>query len=174
MTDTKDRIVRAAVRSFQKHGYHGTGMAALMEAADVRKSSLYHHFPGGKEAIAIAALDWLTHQILGQLDEMGKKGAGGSAMVQAMIDRGQRMAGTDQALRGSLFAVLAWDCIPEAPEIAKRLELAMTEIQDRLTEGFQREGSARADDRAIASLALVEGSMLLSRIGVWRTNPTVE
>jgi len=149
-------------------GYHGTGMAALMQAANVSKSSLYHHFPDGKEGIAMAALDRLSEQINDQLDQMSEDGVAGSVMMQSMIDRGVSMAGTSKALRGSLVAVLAWDCIPDCPKIAASVRQMIGQMLAQLQAGFEREGVANPASEARRALALVEGSMLLARIGLDR------
>lgn len=51
-----DPILDAAVTLFRRQGYGGTGVADIVELAGAPKGSLYHHFPGGKAAIAAAAV----------------------------------------------------------------------------------------------------------------------
>jgi TetR/AcrR family transcriptional repressor of lmrAB and yxaGH operons len=51
----RERILRAALSHFQRHGYHGAGLAEILEEARAPKGSLYHHFPGGKAQLARAA-----------------------------------------------------------------------------------------------------------------------
>ncbi len=46
----------AASGLLARHGYHGFGLKALSEAAELPYGSIYHHFPGGKEEIAVAAI----------------------------------------------------------------------------------------------------------------------
>ena len=41
-------------RVFVSHGYHGASLALLAETAGLSKASLYHHFPGGKEQMAVS------------------------------------------------------------------------------------------------------------------------
>jgi AcrR family transcriptional regulator len=54
--DTRTRIVEAGTELFRHHGYAGTGMKAIVEASDAPYGSIYHHFPGGKEELGVAAL----------------------------------------------------------------------------------------------------------------------
>ena len=61
---TKDRLIHAAARLFQRHGYHGVGLNDLLAEAKAPKGSLYHHFPEGKQDLAKAASVWASDLIL--------------------------------------------------------------------------------------------------------------
>lgn len=54
--DTRKRIVTATNELFRAKGYHGTSLAEVTAAAGAPTGSLYHFFPGGKSALATAAL----------------------------------------------------------------------------------------------------------------------
>lgn len=53
---TRDRIVIAAARLLQRQGYVGTGIKQIAKEAEATLGSVYHFFPGGKEAVAVAAI----------------------------------------------------------------------------------------------------------------------
>lgn len=53
----KAEIVDRLFVVFQDHGYEGASLADLSRATGLGKSSLYHHFPGGKEQMAEAVLE---------------------------------------------------------------------------------------------------------------------
>ncbi len=55
-TDRRHRILHEALRLFAEHGYEGTGMRAVAEAAGCRQSTLYHYFPN-KDAIMEALIE---------------------------------------------------------------------------------------------------------------------
>ncbi|KAB8161598.1 TetR family transcriptional regulator [Streptomyces sp. 3MP-14] len=55
-TSTRDRIVVAAARLLQRQGYVGTGIKQIAREARATLGSVYHFFPGGKEAVAVAAI----------------------------------------------------------------------------------------------------------------------
>ncbi|CAL9289449.1 TetR/AcrR family transcriptional regulator [Streptomyces sp. NPDC050585] len=55
-TSTRDRIVVAAARLLQRQGYVGTGIKQIAQEAQATLGSVYHFFPGGKEAVAVAAI----------------------------------------------------------------------------------------------------------------------
>ncbi|OEJ23310.1 TetR family transcriptional regulator [Streptomyces agglomeratus] len=53
---TRERIVAVAARLIQRQGYVGTGIKQIATEADATLGSVYHFFPGGKEAVAVAAI----------------------------------------------------------------------------------------------------------------------
>ncbi|HWB13751.1 MAG TPA: TetR/AcrR family transcriptional regulator [Pirellulales bacterium] len=53
--ETRDRLVESARRLFHEHGYTGTGIAQILDAADARSGSLYYFFPT-KEDLLLAVL----------------------------------------------------------------------------------------------------------------------
>jgi TetR/AcrR family transcriptional repressor of lmrAB and yxaGH operons len=53
---TRDRIVVATARLVQRQGYVGTGIKQIAQEAQATLGSVYHFFPGGKEAVAVAAI----------------------------------------------------------------------------------------------------------------------
>ncbi|MBT2212008.1 TetR/AcrR family transcriptional regulator [Actinomadura sp. NEAU-AAG7] len=48
---TRRSIADTALRLFLERGYDGVGVREIAEAADVSVSTLFKHFPGGKEAL---------------------------------------------------------------------------------------------------------------------------
>ena len=56
LSDTRDRILAAALRLFATKGYGSTSVADILQTADVNAGSLYHFFPG-KQDVFLAVLD---------------------------------------------------------------------------------------------------------------------
>lgn len=54
---TRERIVRSASRLMQRQGYDGTGIKQIAQDAAATLGSVYHFFPGGKQELAVAAID---------------------------------------------------------------------------------------------------------------------
>ena len=51
----REALVRTAMRLFRRQGFSGTGLQEILAESGAPKGSLYHYFPGGKEAIGAAA-----------------------------------------------------------------------------------------------------------------------
>lgn len=61
------QLVRLACTLFRERGYHGVGMRAIAEAANMQAASLYHHFRGKEdlllEAIFVVDRDLIEEQL---------------------------------------------------------------------------------------------------------------
>ena len=53
---TRARLTAATAALLQKQGYHATGLAEIVATAGAPRGSVYFYFPGGKEALACAAI----------------------------------------------------------------------------------------------------------------------
>ena len=61
---TRDRILRAAIREFSEHGLAGARTSAIASAARVNKALLYYYFRD-KEALYTAALEEVAGKVAG-------------------------------------------------------------------------------------------------------------
>lgn len=57
MASTRERIIVATNELFRRRGFNGTSLSQISDAADATIGSIYHFFPGGKEALAVAVVD---------------------------------------------------------------------------------------------------------------------
>ena len=56
-------LIEALFDIFRNHGYEGTTISLLSEVTGLQKSSLYHHFPKGKEDMLKAVVEFVSAQI---------------------------------------------------------------------------------------------------------------
>jgi AcrR family transcriptional regulator len=61
---------------FAEHGYGQTSLDAIASAARVTKGALYHHFPGGKKALFLAAFDEIEQDVHRRMAETVKAQSG--------------------------------------------------------------------------------------------------
>jgi len=59
----------AASDLFRRKGFHGVGMAEILDLAQAPKGSLYHHFPNGKSDLALAAADYASAGLVGIIND---------------------------------------------------------------------------------------------------------
>jgi AcrR family transcriptional regulator len=60
---TRAALVTSALEMFAQSGYADASLDAIASAARVTKGALYHHFPGGKKALFMAAFDEIERQV---------------------------------------------------------------------------------------------------------------
>lgn len=48
-SETRSKIIKAAINNFSKYGFHGTTIRDINLSMDGAHGLLYHYFPGGKE-----------------------------------------------------------------------------------------------------------------------------
>ncbi|MEV0125052.1 TetR/AcrR family transcriptional regulator [Streptomyces sp. NPDC050703] len=90
---TRDRIVAVSARLIQRQGYVGTGIKQIAKEAEATLGSVYHFFPGGKEAVAVAALTYSAEEFAVILrDSLGPAGAGDPAAAVARCADGLAVA----------------------------------------------------------------------------------
>ncbi|MGE2729557.1 TetR/AcrR family transcriptional regulator [Mycolicibacterium vaccae] len=53
---TRDRILEATAELYRRQGMPATGLKQISQAAHAPFGSIYHHFPGGKEAITVEVI----------------------------------------------------------------------------------------------------------------------
>jgi AcrR family transcriptional regulator len=71
----KSEVVERLTEAFRRHGYDGASLARLSEVTGLGRSSLYHHFPGGKAEMACAVMEradeWLQKSVVDVLQGPG-------------------------------------------------------------------------------------------------------
>ncbi|MFM7447364.1 MAG: TetR/AcrR family transcriptional regulator [Leptolyngbyaceae cyanobacterium] len=86
--ETRDRILKAALRLFAKRGFEATTTRDLAEAAGVAEGTLFRHFPTKKAIlIEVATQGWvdLLTDLLTALSEMGSYRAIAQVMRKRML-----------------------------------------------------------------------------------------
>ena len=59
--ETRATMIEGAIQLLATRGVHGASLLKVLEHTGAPRGSVYHHFPGGKEELILAALD-LTGQ----------------------------------------------------------------------------------------------------------------
>jgi TetR/AcrR family transcriptional regulator, lmrAB and yxaGH operons repressor len=152
-------------RLLRDQGYTATGRAQLLAESRVSNGSLYHHFPGGMEEVAAAALEasgcFVADALREALDGAPNAGAG----VARFLDIAQETAIDEQCV-GCPVAPTAL----ESPIISPRLRAVAARCFDQWealiaarlgADGWPEDSLSTA---ASAALALVEGALLLTRV----------
>jgi AcrR family transcriptional regulator len=82
---TKDEVLDRLMHTFREKGYDGASLAELSTATGLGKSSLYHHFPGGKVDMAKQVLAHLESTLEKALFEPMRSDATPERKLDAML-----------------------------------------------------------------------------------------
>jgi TetR/AcrR family transcriptional regulator, lmrAB and yxaGH operons repressor len=160
--DTRERILLSAMRLFRKHGYHGVGLAEILAMAQAPKGSLYHHFPGGKEAIGVAVVQRLGEMVVGLMRASRARSA--ATVIADVADQlAQTMARTGHELC-TLFSGFAAER-SQSPQLGLAVREAYASMAQALVERLRADGLSpkAADELAQLVLILLEGGAMLAQ-----------
>lgn len=163
---SRPALVATAARLFRRQGYAATGVNQILETADVKAGSLYHHFPGGKQELAAAVVDSVGADIERRLRELLDSGLPVSDIVDAWIDLMASGLASDRR-DGCPIEPIATESVNASPAVRDASARAFggwcLAVADRLrADGW---AASDADQTALAVIALIEGALILSRLG---------
>jgi TetR/AcrR family transcriptional repressor of nem operon len=166
---TRDRLIDAAYELARRKGFDRTSVAEVMEAADVGKGSLYHHFPD-KDSLGLAVLERDREVFMAMIDDclavpMPLEGLDRFFATALAKHREARFVG------GCLWGNTALEMSDSNPAYARLVTEVFDEwiakLADTIRAG-QGRGSIRADfpatDLARSVVATIEGGIMLSRL----------
>lgn len=146
---------------FRTNGYDGASLATLAEAAGLKSASLYHRFRGGKEDMAVAALDHVEkafdHILAPLLSE--------DDIAEGIREMARRVGKFYDD--GRLACVLDTMTLQGAPDKVKQRagQLAHAWL-DAMAAAAARSGadSRESDRRAREAFVRIEGALVLARV----------
>lgn len=154
-------LIPELLELFRQHGYEGVSIAHVSKATGLGKSSLYHHFPQGKEQMAMEVLAYINAGVkeffiaplqsdmtpAAKLEKMAEN-------ISAFYDEGRKSCIVDGLTLGDASA-------PFHKAIGECLEAWMDAIVDVAIEAGINKTIAR--ERAENVLIAIEGSLVVAR-----------
>jgi TetR/AcrR family transcriptional repressor of lmrAB and yxaGH operons len=163
--DTKERILRVTSELMRRRGFAATGLKDISDAAGVAFSSLYFHFPGGKEQMAAEAVRASARGFLEYLDAELPKATTVEGVVRAYFDPGIRALETSDFQAGCPVGTPANDAATSSETVRSACDAALRDFEDRVARALEHLGQANAQARATATLVVAtnQGALLLAR-----------
>lgn len=148
-------------------GYHGIGLNELLASAGAPKGVLYHHFPGGKSELAIAAIAAVVEQLTIGLDKV-MRGAGGdpASALATWLASAQKRLEKSGFERGCPLATVALETSPDDQALRAALSGAFSAFRERLALALVGAGVAQARAASLAALIVsaYEGALVQARV----------
>lgn len=153
-------------RLMQRQGFHGTGLNRVLADSSAPKGSLYFHFPGGKEQLAVEALRTAGDQLREGIEETLADAASPAEAVRLLARRMavglERSSFTD----GCPVATTALEVSSSSEAIRDASGQALASWQEAIAARMRAFGWSETDSAsfAVTVLAGLEGGLLLSRV----------
>lgn len=163
---TRQRLVQAMSRALQRRGYHGVGLTELLAEAGAPKGVLYHHFPGGKEQLAVAAIEGAAAHITGSMQRLAAEHAQPLPMIASWLAMAEQQLQRSHFERGCPLATVALETTAEDGAIRLALSEAFARIRQGLAGLLAGAGVDAGRARSLATLvvAAYEGALIQARV----------
>lgn len=161
---SKDMITEAASRLFRLRGYYGVGLNDIIEESGIPKGSLYYYFPGGKEELAVEAINHSKKSVVNEIKTVFDRIDNPVKAIQTHIYQLSQIFEEGADLSGLPIGTIAGEKHSTSEPIRVACQSAFKDwqaiyVEKLLGAGFNKKQS---EDLSIIINALIEGGILLS------------
>jgi len=162
---SRQAFVTATGELLRRRGYAATGVSEIVAASGAPRGSLYFHFPGGKQELAVAAMEQTGEQLRAAMAVLMDRPGGPAVSLGLLVDAlavGLEASGYRD---GCPIATVALETAAESEplrETARRVFEAWTGELSRAL-GAAGADPATAERRALFVLSAIEGALMLAR-----------
>lgn len=164
-TTARGDAIAAAADLFRRQGYAATGLEEILDASGAPKGSFYHHFPGGKEALALEALAYSGSRVRALVNHLTETALTPGALVAAIAAKQAADLRDSDYTLGCPVATVALELAGTSEQIATSAAAVFDSWVEPLADRLRSAGCDGAEAIRLARWALagLEGAMLLAR-----------
>lgn len=156
-------MIRTAAGLFRAQGYHATGLNQVLAEGGLPKGSLYFHFPGGKEQLAVESLRLSGEELgTGIAAALASTPEPAAALDRILALLGEHLVATDFR-EGCPVATVALDAAAQSEPIRTACAGVYDSWEGLVAQHLRAAGIDGADGLATVLVAAVEGAILLAR-----------
>ncbi|GGY83065.1 TetR/AcrR family transcriptional regulator [Streptomyces omiyaensis] len=165
-SSTRDRIVVAASRLLQRQGYVGTGIKQIAQESQATLGSIYHFFPGGKEAVAVAAIEHGAEEFAALLRTALEGHDDPAEAVAACSRRLAEELGASGWTDGCPVTAAALETLGTDSQIQRACAAALRGWEELVADKLLRGGLSARDARevAVTVMAALEGAEVTAQV----------
>jgi TetR/AcrR family transcriptional repressor of lmrAB and yxaGH operons len=163
-SDARESAIATSARLLQEQGYAGTGVTQILQESGAPKGSFYFHFPGGKEQLAIEALQRAGEQVATALQQLAQSTASPAELIDKFVTAEATMLSRSSYRQGCPIATVALEMSGESEPIQAACRDIFNTWTAILTKHFAPYVGTSAPDLAEHTIIALEGALLLSRV----------
>ncbi|MDC5696208.1 TetR/AcrR family transcriptional regulator [Intrasporangium calvum] len=162
---TKTRLVDSMLELIQSRGYAGTGLIAVAEHARAPKGSLYFHFPDGKEALGVAAVDRAADQFHELITAAARDEPTAGGVVRRVVEALAALLEASDFQLGCPVSVVTLEMGADSDLLRQSCAAAFESWISPVAELLVEHGRSDDDARGLATtlVSTVEGASIISR-----------
>jgi TetR/AcrR family transcriptional repressor of lmrAB and yxaGH operons len=159
--DIRQKMIERTAVLLAKKGLQGTSFTEVLEASGAPRGSLYHHFPGGKDELVLAAVELAGTRALDVLDRLSGQRA--DKVAEAFIGLWRLVL--EKSDFGAGCAVAAVTVAAESGPLIDRAATVFRTWRQRLAALLAAGGVVpeRAGALAASLISACEGAVILAR-----------
>jgi len=163
---TRDRLIAAMTDALRRRGFHGVGVADILQQAGAPKGVLYHHFPGGKADLAVAAIDRVVDRMIAGLDQLLAQQPDPLQATRLWLQSATGRLQASGFESGCPLATIALETTAADTALREALARAFERLRQRLAQALSAAGhdAARAESLAALIVSAYEGGLLQARV----------
>ncbi|WP_055600300.1 TetR/AcrR family transcriptional regulator [Streptomyces aureus] len=172
---TRERIVRAASLLMQRQGYEGTGIKQVAQEAQATLGSVYHFFPGGKQAVGVAAVQHADQEFADLLSASLSEEADPAKAIAACARTLARHLRDSAWVDGCPISATALETTGRVPAIEHAVTQAFQHWRAIVADTLRGAGFPEGDanDLATTVISTLEGAELTAQVYKSETPLTV-
>ena len=160
-------MIRSAARLFQRQGYLGTGLVQVVEDCGAPRGSIYFHFRGGKEELALEVIDYWARGTVSLVHHCAEQAGDAAQMVVLLADSLAETMERSGFVQGCAVATTALEMSPASDSLRSASDRLFADWQRALRDHLTRAGlpEDRADVLGNLIVSTLEGALILARTG---------
>jgi AcrR family transcriptional regulator len=157
-------MVRSAASLIGSRGVSATSFSDVVSDSGAPRGSIYHHFPDGKKQLAEEAVRWVSERVL-DYQRRCSAGATPAEILSWFVALWRQVVVNSNGASGCVVAGVAIDTVADDAELMEVVRSSFRDWVDLLAVQLKAAGmtSARAKSIALATLAGMEGALILCR-----------
>lgn len=158
----KNEILQDIMNEFRKYGYEGTSLSLISKKTHLGKASLYHHFPNGKEEMALLIIENINQDLKIKFSALFELKQEPDALLGTFLKYLSEFY--DHGRTPCLIDVFSMDSAPK--NVTDKVKVTFDELLNYFKKIFDRfhfdeEESIKKSKNA---LCLIQGSLILTRL----------
>ena len=161
--DSRNRMVASAAALIGSRGVSATSFSDVLAESGAPRGSIYHHFPDGKVQLAQDAVRWTSARVLAH--QAAYEGVTARGVLERFVALWRCVVLSSDGAAGCVVAGVAIDTTARDVALVDVVREAFRAWADLLSSQLEASGVGSARGRAIATatLAGVEGALILCR-----------